>query len=115
MSRTVLTALLALAVYAVSTQAKEYKDATVTSVDAEKNVIVAKIGDKEVTFAFTDKTTFLRNNGQEIARDKLAETTKRIVGDKGRPAVIVTEEKDDKEVTKDGKPVVSKITFGKKQ
>jgi hypothetical protein len=114
MFRTVLTVLLALTVCAVTLSAKEYKDATVTNYDAEKNVLVAKIGDKEVTFVLTDKTSFVRANGKEIDKEKLGDSVKKMISDK-RTATIVTDEKDGAEVLKDGKPVITKVTFAKKQ
>lgn len=61
MLRTFLCTLFALALFAVSVLAKEYKGQA-TKLDNDKKEIVVKIGDKEVIIKFDDSTQFFFND-----------------------------------------------------
>jgi hypothetical protein len=96
--------------------AKEYQG-RVTNLDTDKHTLTVKVGDEEKTFVYTDKTTFTGKKGNDIPQEKLAGFAEKVISKKGASATIVTEETDGKEVLKDGKAVVSKVTFkgGKKK
>jgi hypothetical protein len=103
------TAVFALALVVACVSAKEYKG-TATKLDSDKKTVTIKVDDKETTITFSDKTEFFRGT-DAIPQDFLSKVAKR-VNSKGVPnAVIVTDEKDGKEVLKDGNPVATKVTF----
>jgi hypothetical protein len=110
-----ITAVLALALVVACVSAKEYKG-TVTKVDSAKKTLTVKVGDDEKTFVYSDKTEFIGRKGKAVTQEQLPKMAEK-AGDRGMAATIVTEEKDDKEVVKDGNPVASKVTFmgGKKK
>jgi hypothetical protein len=108
-----LTAILALAFVVACVSAKEYMG-TVTKIDDLKKTVTVKVGDDEKTFSYSDKTEMTGRKGKTMTVDQVSKRLQ-AVGDKGMAATIVTEEKDDKEVVKDGNPVVTKITFGGKK
>jgi len=111
MYRSLVLSSLALILCVVVVVAKEYPDAQVTNIDVDKNTITAKVGDKDVTFAFTKDTTFGFGK-KAMDPDKLAKFAEKVVNVKGAKATIVTREEKDKEVTdKDGKPVADRVTF----
>jgi hypothetical protein len=109
-----LAAVLTFASLVASASAKEYKGIA-TKLDSEKKTITLKIDDSEKTFSFSDSTEFLRMNGKPIPQQALSKMASRF-GDKGPQVTLATDEKDGKEVTKDGNAVASKVTFagGKK-
>lgn len=116
MIRFALAAALTLVLGIGTASAKEYKG-TLTKIDAGKNTLTVKVGDDEKTFTFADTTEFLTGKkAKAIPKTELSKLADSL-GDKGRPVILVTEEKDDKEVLKGGKPVAAKVTLsgGKKK
>ncbi len=115
MVRSLLAAGLVLSVCAFTVFAKEYKG-DVTKIDTEKKLVTVKIDGEEKVFAYTDESTFVgggKGGAKTLDKDGIAKTAEKL-GKRARPATIVTEEKDEKEVMKDGKLVISKVTFGGK-
>ncbi len=101
-------AALALVLVVACVSAKEYKG-TVTKIDTEKKTLTVKVDDAEKTFVYTDSTEFTGGKGgKSIPADGLSKLADRVAS-KARPATVVTEEKDGKEVLKDGNPVASKV------
>jgi hypothetical protein len=93
-----------------SADAKEYKDVRITKIDGD--TVTVKIGDDEKTFTLGDKATIKRGDNT-LDKEKLGKVLEK--AKKGISATIETEEKDDKEVEKDGKKVLKSITLkGKK-
>jgi hypothetical protein len=109
-----ITALLALALIVACVSAKEYTG-NITKIDTDKKLVTVKIDDKEKTFAYTDKTEFLKGDGSAIPQEFLSKLGGKL-GDKGRKATVTTDEKDGKEVETDGNAVATKFAlFGKKK
>jgi hypothetical protein len=108
-----ITAVLALALVVACVSAKEYKG-TATKLDTDKKTVTIKVDDKETTIGYSDKTEFFRGT-DAVAQENLGKAAKR-ANSKGIPGIIIlTDEKDGKEVLKDGNPVATKVTFpGKK-
>jgi hypothetical protein len=115
MSRAIVCSLFALVLCTVTLSAKEYKEVPVTNIDLDKKIVIVKIDDKEVTFVIADDTTFANAKGKAIDKEKLADNVKKRLADGNVKATLVTAEKDEKEVLKDGKAVLAKVTFAKKQ
>src|SRR5262249_21362961 len=95
-----IIAVAALAVVVACVSAKEYKG-TMTKIDEDKKTVTVKVDDKDHVFTYTDKTEFLRGNGKAIPQEFLSKLAEKI-GDKGIPTTVTTDEKDGKEVEKDG-------------
>jgi hypothetical protein len=111
MYRTLVCAGLALFLCAVTVTAKEYKG-TIVKIDGD--VVKVKVGDEEKTFVFGDKTAIVNAKDEAVEKEKLAKRVEK-AGDKGVGCTIDTEEKDGKEVAKDGKIVLKQIKLkGKK-
>jgi hypothetical protein len=97
---------LALFLFVAAITAKEYKG-TLTKVEGD--TVKIKIGDDEKTFLLTDKTDITNVDGDKIEKDKVK------AGKKGKGVTIVTEEKDDKEVEKDGKLILKSMKLQTKK
>jgi hypothetical protein len=109
-----ITAVVALAVVVACVSAKEYKG-TITKIDPDKKTVTVKVDDKDKTFAYTDKSDFLKGDGSAIPHDFLSKVSERIEKKGPIPATITTDEKDGKEVEANGNPVATKFAFGKKK
>jgi hypothetical protein len=101
-------AILTLLALVTCVSAKEYKGVA-TKIDQEKKTITVKVDDAEKTFVYTDTTDFLRPNGKPLAQSALTKIAASF-GDNGPKVTIATEEKDGKEVLKDGNATATKIT-----
>jgi len=103
--RSLVCALCAFVLCAVAI-AKDY-DGTITKIDGDKMTV--KVGDKEQTFILTDATKIEGAGKKDTTPDK-ASLTRSLDRAKGMlKAKISTEEKDGKEVMKDGSPVAVKV------
>jgi hypothetical protein len=109
MLRALTCAFTVVLLFAVTVLAKQY-DGTITKIDTDKNIITVKIGDDTKTFVYTDSTEFLSSKDKAISKERLGKLAEKL-GDKGRPAILNTSEKDDKEEVKDGNPVLAKVKF----
>jgi hypothetical protein len=114
MLRTLGCTALALVFCVVALNAKEYKNVKVKKIDTDKKTITVTIDDKDQTFTYNDKTTFLRGKEKEIKQEALTKMAERI-NEKGGKASFVTVEKDGKEVKEGGKLLLEKVTFGGKK
>jgi hypothetical protein len=106
-----LSGVLALTLLASLASAKEHKG-TATKLDSEKKTITIKVDDVDQTFAYSDTTEFVRANGKVIDQTALIKLAGRFGGDKAPQVSITTEEKDGKEVMKDGNAVATKVAVG---
>jgi len=110
MYRTLVASGFAIVLCALTVMAKEYTEVPITHIDTDKHTVTAKVGDKDVTFSYTDKTSFGFGK-KDIDPEKLSKFAE-FVNAKGATATIVTAEEKDKEIVdKDGRHVASRVTF----